>query len=850
MVSERVTKFISEILCVSRMVGNSTSLLVPPYFDGSNYFECKDKSVTLSVVKEKDKEQDVVDYTLEEFAFLINRFENLLKKRKLLSSSQNLTKENTYRFERYLCSLPSLIKDDKLKCFECCGMGHRTADCGNKKKCNKAHKSTTTTCCCDNESETMSECEGEETIAFVEIIPLVESTNEDDSKETPVENYFEPDEDESVRFFSKCNLVNLDTIINPENMSAFHIPTVQNSRHTPISTPEDRSVALCNVALNAIYVHWTDTWYIDNGSSKNMTGVKSCFTSMFDKFIVGSFTFGDGARDKIIGCCGLNISGLPNLMCVLLVEGLEVILIGVSQLIDEYDGVLVNRSKCIEFYVMSKSIMGVPRSKDTFYCVLANEKFNPQVGRSMSKENSLELWYKCICHLNHCDLVKLSKRGSVKGLPRVMEIPLGMCKRCKQGKQIRSTHLVLNSNSITHILELLHMNLIGPNQTEILGCFKYILLCVNEYSMFTWDKHLKRKFETLINFRKLCKKISTEKICEDVRVVGIMTDHGTEFENSSFERFCDKYGIHHEFSSPITPQQNGVVERKNMVLIELSRSMINNADLPHSFLGEVVQTSCCILYRVVFRPRSHKTSYGIWNGKKPYIAHLNVFGSPCLIYKDCDYVDKLVAKNDKGIFLGCFTSSRAYRVYNKRSCTLMETIIVAIDEVPLVPNDLFFLAEKEQILEAFKDGTVEDVEISSSSNDESEESENTVSHSGIDVIIAIPTAHKTGKRQVEKDHFTTDVIGDVRDNIQTWSKAKRAVSNFVVLKFFLSVHIHLDMNNMACFGFMYTIELKNVKEALGDFYWNNVVPHDLNQLEKSNVLFLVLRPKDKNVIEL
>jgi len=65
----------------------------------------------------------------------------------------------------------------------------------------------------------------------------------------------------------------------------------------------------------------------------------------------------------------------------------------------------------------------------------------------------------------------------------------------------------------------------------------------------------------------------------------IHSDHGREFENLSFEEFCKSYGIQHEFSSPITPQENGVVERKNMVIQEMARVMIHYNNLAQHFWG-------------------------------------------------------------------------------------------------------------------------------------------------------------------------------------------------------------------------------------------------------------------------
>jgi len=64
------------------------------------------------------------------------------------------------------------------------------------------------------------------------------------------------------------------------------------------------------------------------------------------------------------------------------------------------------------------------------------------------------------------------------------------------------------------------------------------------------------------------------------KIVSIQSDHGGEFQNERFEHFCEKHGIKHNFSAPRTPQQNGVVERKNRSLEELARTMLNENSLP------------------------------------------------------------------------------------------------------------------------------------------------------------------------------------------------------------------------------------------------------------------------------
>ena len=91
---------------------------------------------------------------------------------------------------------------------------------------------------------------------------------------------------------------------------------------------------------------------------------------------------------------------------------------------------------------------------------------------------------------------------------------------------------------------------------------------------------LKDKLEAFDKMERLCKRIQNEK---GVPIVKIRSDHGKEFENAKFEAFCNEHGFKKEFSAPKTPQQNGVVERKNSVIQEMARVMLLNKSIPQKF---------------------------------------------------------------------------------------------------------------------------------------------------------------------------------------------------------------------------------------------------------------------------
>ena len=112
----------------------------------------------------------------------------------------------------------------------------------------------------------------------------------------------------------------------------------------------------------------------------------------------------------------------------------------------------------------------------------------------------------------------------------------------------------------------------------------------------------------------------------------------------------------------------------------MARVMLHNKNLSKSFWGEAVNTACHTLNRVYFRPDSKKTPYELWKGKKPVVKYFRIFGSDCYILHDRENLEKFDAKSDKGYFLGYSSTSRAYRVYNLRTKTVMESSNVMIND--------------------------------------------------------------------------------------------------------------------------------------------------------------------------
>ncbi|GJS88460.1 retrovirus-related pol polyprotein from transposon TNT 1-94 [Tanacetum coccineum] len=104
-------------------------------------------------------------------------------------------------------------------------------------------------------------------------------------------------------------------------------------------------------------------------------------------------------------------------------------------------------------------------------------------------------------------------------------------------------------------------------------------------------------------------------------VISVRTDRGTEFLNKTLNAFFKEEGIEHQTSTPRTPEQNGVVERRNRTLVEAARMMLSASKLPLFFWAEAIATACYTQNRSIIIPAHEKMAYHIINDRKPSIKH-------------------------------------------------------------------------------------------------------------------------------------------------------------------------------------------------------------------------------------
>ncbi|GJW80465.1 putative ribonuclease H-like domain-containing protein [Tanacetum coccineum] len=294
------------------------------------------------------------------------------------------------------------------------------------------------------------------------------------------------------------------------------------------------------------------------------------------------------------------------------------------------------------------------------------------------------LWHQRLSHLNFDTINDLAKNDLVTGLPKFKYHKEHLCPSCEQGKSKRASHPPKPVPNSKQRLHLLHMDLCGPMRIASINGKRYVLVIVDDYSRYTWVHFLRSKDEAPEVIKTFLKRIT---VLLQSPVIIIRTDNGTEFKNQILKEYFDSVGISHQASSVRTPQQNGVVERRNRTLVEAARTMLIFSRAPLFLWAEAIATACYTQNRSIIHRRFNKTPYELINGRKPDISFLHVFGALCYPKNDREDIGKLGAKGDIGFFIGYSADSCAYRVYNRRTKKIMETMNVTFDELSAMAFD-------------------------------------------------------------------------------------------------------------------------------------------------------------------
>ncbi|KAL8133942.1 hypothetical protein AgCh_009127 [Apium graveolens] len=567
----------------------------------------------------------------------------------------------------------------------------------------------------------------------------------------------------------------------------------------------------------------------DSGCSGHMTGNKSLL-SEFEKKVGPDIYYGDGNVGNTLGYGNL-IIGKVAIENVALVDGLKHNLLSICQITDRGNHVVFYDSHCKVVHNKSKKIVLIVYRHGNIYEARLHESFEKEATCLISKASVDESWnwHKKFSHLNFNSINEFAKKELVRGYSSD-----GLCDAFQKSKQRRVSFKIKTEFSISEPYHMLHLDLFRPVNIMSINKKRYTLVIVDDFTRYTWVYFLHRKDETpkiLLDHIRQIENGSTHK----VKILRI--DNGTEFKNSKMEEFCKHKGIEQQFSALGTPQQNGVVGRKNRTLIEAGRTLLEEAKIPTYFWAETVNTAC-YTQNITLINIHGVTPYQMLKKKKPSLKHLHVFGCKCFVLRThTDHLGKFESKADEGIFVG-YSPSKAYKVFNLRKYTVVFSINVSFDDKKIlgfeenIHESLIFTNENAlwnldqtlmncqilmiqilTLLRILKIITVlKNLYMLRGSN-----SNGGASSSRRTLLNA---------RKWTKDHTPDLIIGNHDDGVKTRS----ATQNECLYHNLLSKE-----------------EPKKVEDALKDADWVMAMQEELNEFERNEVWKIVPRPKNRSI---
>jgi transposase InsO family protein len=369
---------------------------------------------------------------------------------------------------------------------------------------------------------------------------------------------------------------------------------------------------------------------------------------------------------------------------VFLVESLGYNLLSVSQLCNMGYNCLFTNIDVSVFRRSDGSLAFKGVLDDKLYLVDFSKENADLDACLIAKTNMGWLWHRHLAHVGMKNLHKLLKGEHVLGLIDVYFEKDRPCAACQAGKQVGSTHYSKNVMTTSRPLELIHMDLFGPVAYLSIRGSKYGLVIVDDFSRFTWVFFLQDKSETQGTLKRFLRRAQNEF---ELKVKKIRSDNGSEFKNLQVEEYLEEEGIKHEFSAPYTPQQNGMVERKNRSLIDMARTMLGEYKTPERFWLEAVNTACHAINRLYLQCLLKKTSYELLTGNKHNVSYFHVFGSKCYILVNKGRHSKFVPKAVEGFLLGYDSNTKAYINHQdqlKSLATLYLMRLMALQESKLI----------------------------------------------------------------------------------------------------------------------------------------------------------------------
>ena len=476
-------------------------------------------------------------------------------------------------------------------------------------------------------------------------------------------------------------------------------------------------------------------WLIDSGASRHMSGSYQNFIEYAPDLKTQSVKLADGSSQTVLGSgtvmCGSNIS----LSSVLHVPSFPINLLSISCITKELNcAVIFFPSWCLFQELGTGRRLGMGNMRNGLYYLDDNMSHKVAAVLTPTPLEEFLLLHRRLGHMSFITLGqlyptlynKISKESLV-------------CDACQYGKQTRSSYAPSDNRSNVP-LQTIHSDVWGPSGVMSINGYRYFVTFIDCCTRTTWVYVLRSKGDVFECFKDFHNLIMTQfNACVKI----FWTDNGTEYVNNEFDEYLSNYGIIHQTTCPGTSEQNGLAERKNRHLLEITRCIMMAMNVPKFLWSEAVMTATYLMNRMPSRVLNNKTPIECLTGKTTYVVPPKVFGCVCFVKDYRPSVGKLDPKAVKCIFVGYSGKQKGYRCW----CPSEKRMFVSMDVI-FREHEPFY-GEPQDLTDVFPDPFTSDVLDMDNEPGGEKGEENNPSASRRIVVGVIPQEDSDVDRDVE-----------------------------------------------------------------------------------------------------
>ena len=282
------------------------------------------------------------------------------------------------------------------------------------------------------------------------------------------------------------------------------------------------------------------------------------------------------------------------------------------------DNVVIKKGK---MFICSGNIVDdlyilTPNKHELYNFELNNDSHVKSLKRKFPSTSDAYLWHLRLGHINSNGIQRLIKDGLLEPMD-FDEFPV--YESCLEGKMTKRPFNAKGRRA-QDLLELVHSDVCGPLSIQARRGYEYFITFTNDYSIFGYVCQMKWKSKAFEKFKKFRAEVENQL---GKRIKAIQSDRGGKYLLGDFKDYLIENRIVSQMTAPGTPQQNGVVERRNRTLLEMVRSMMSYSTLPISFWGYALNTAMNLL-NLVPSKSIPKTPVELWNRRNPSMRHLHI----------------------------------------------------------------------------------------------------------------------------------------------------------------------------------------------------------------------------------